>query len=63
VTYGMRSNSLTQFSVAFSALIHDVDRTVLINKELVSLQVSVAAVYLDKGVAERKRGASAHCER
>jgi class 3 adenylate cyclase len=53
VTYGMSSDPLMQFSVVFSALIHDVDHTGLTNKELVDMKASVANTYGDKCVAEQ----------
>jgi class 3 adenylate cyclase len=53
LTYGLSSDSLMQFSVVFSALIHDVDHTGLTNKELVDMKAPVAEVYRLKCVAEQ----------
>jgi class 3 adenylate cyclase len=53
VTYGMSSDPLMQFSVVFSALIHDVDYTGLTNKELVDMKAPVANTYGDKCIAEQ----------
>jgi class 3 adenylate cyclase len=53
VTYGMSSDPLMQFSVVFSALIHDVDHTGLTNKELIDINAPVAAAYRSKCVAEQ----------
>jgi class 3 adenylate cyclase len=53
ITYGMSSDPLMQFSVVFSALIHDVDHTGLTNKELVDISAPVASTYRDKCVAEQ----------
>jgi class 3 adenylate cyclase len=53
MTYGMSSDPLMQFSVVFSALIHDVDHTGLTNKELIEMKAPVALVYREKCVAEQ----------
>jgi 3'5'-cyclic nucleotide phosphodiesterase len=53
ITYGMSSDPLMQFSVVFSALIHDVDHTGLTNKELVDMRAPLAAAYNGKCVAEQ----------
>jgi class 3 adenylate cyclase len=53
VTYGMSSDPLMQFSVVFSALIHDVDHTGLTNKELIDMNAPVAHVYQSKCIAEQ----------
>jgi class 3 adenylate cyclase len=53
MTYGMSSDPLMQFSVVFSALIHDVDHTGLTNKELIDMKAPVAAAYNEKCVAEQ----------
>jgi class 3 adenylate cyclase len=53
VTYGLSSDPLMQFSVVFSALIHDVDHTGLTNKELIDTRAPVAEVYRSKCVAEQ----------
>jgi 3'5'-cyclic nucleotide phosphodiesterase/Adenylate and Guanylate cyclase catalytic domain len=52
-TYGISSDPLMQFSIVFSALIHDVDHTGLSNKELVESNASVALAYREKSVAEQ----------
>jgi 3'5'-cyclic nucleotide phosphodiesterase len=49
----MSSDPLMQFSVVFSALIHDVDHTGLTNKELIDMKAPVATVYNEKCVAEQ----------
>jgi class 3 adenylate cyclase len=51
VTYGMSSDPLMQFSVVFSALIHDVDHTGLTNKELIDVKAPLAEVYRAKCIA------------
>jgi class 3 adenylate cyclase len=53
VTYGLSSDPLMQFSVVFSALIHDVDHTGLTNKELIDMNSPTATVYRSKCVAEQ----------
>jgi class 3 adenylate cyclase len=53
VTYGMSSDPLMQFSVVFSALIHDVDHTGLTNKELIDVKAPLAEVYRAKCIAEQ----------
>jgi class 3 adenylate cyclase len=53
MTYGLSSDALMQFSVVFSALIHDVDHTGLSNQELVSSNAAVAEKYRNKCVAEQ----------
>jgi class 3 adenylate cyclase len=53
MTYGLSSDALMQFSVVFSALIHDVDHTGLTNQELVSANATVADKYRNKCVAEQ----------
>ena len=52
-TYGITSDPLTQFSVAFSALIHDVDHTGVPNTQLVKEHQSIAAVYRNQSIAEQ----------
>ena len=53
VTYGISSDPLMHFAVAFSALIHDVDHTGLTNAELISMGSHVARAYQNKTVAEQ----------
>jgi class 3 adenylate cyclase len=53
VTYGLSSDPLMQFSVVFSALIHDVDHTGLTNKELIDMRAPVAETYRSKCIAEQ----------
>jgi 3'5'-cyclic nucleotide phosphodiesterase len=53
VTYGLSSDPLMQFSIVFSALIHDVDHTGLTNKELIDMKAPVADVYRSKCIAEQ----------
>jgi 3'5'-cyclic nucleotide phosphodiesterase/Adenylate and Guanylate cyclase catalytic domain len=53
VTYGLSSDPLMQFSVVFSALIHDVDHTGLTNKELIDANDPLAHKYRKKCVAEQ----------
>jgi class 3 adenylate cyclase len=53
MTYGLSSDALMQFSVVFSALIHDVDHTGLSNQELVNTSAAVAEKYRNKCVAEQ----------
>jgi class 3 adenylate cyclase len=53
VTYGLSSDPLMQFSVVFSALIHDVDHTGLTNKELIDMKAPVVDAYRSKCVAEQ----------
>jgi 3'5'-cyclic nucleotide phosphodiesterase len=53
MTYGLSSDALMQFSVVFSALIHDVDHTGLSNQELVNMNAEVAEKYRKKCVAEQ----------
>jgi class 3 adenylate cyclase len=53
VTYGLSSDPLMQFSVVFSALIHDVDHTGLTNRELIDMNAPLADLYRSKCVAEQ----------
>lgn len=53
VTYGISSDPLMHFAVAFSALIHDVDHTGLTNGELINMGSNVAKAYQNKTVAEQ----------
>lgn len=52
-TYGISSDPLTQFSIVFSALIHDVDHTGLPNAQLVLERAELAQKYQNKSVAEQ----------
>jgi hypothetical protein len=52
-TYGITSDPLTQFAVAFSSLIHDVDHSGAPNTQLVNENAPVAAVYKNRSVAEQ----------
>lgn len=52
-TYGITSDALTQFAVAFAALIHDVDHTGVPNAQLVKEGIGLAQKYDKKSVAEQ----------
>jgi 3'5'-cyclic nucleotide phosphodiesterase len=52
-TYGITSDPLTQFAVAFSALIHDVDHKGVANATLVAERTKEAEKYKNKSVAEQ----------
>lgn len=52
-TYGITSDPLTHFAVAFSALIHDVDHAGVANAQLVKEGQPMAARYNNKSVAEQ----------
>ena len=52
-TYGISSDPLMQFSIVFSALIHDADHTGLTNAELIKLKTRASQVYREKSVAEQ----------
>lgn len=52
-TYGITSDSLTQFSCILSALIHDVDHPGVPNATLVNERSMVARRYKNKSVAEQ----------
>ena len=52
-TYGITSDPLTQFSLVFSALIHDVDHTGVPNTTLIKENMALASAYRDKSVAEQ----------
>ncbi|CAB9522084.1 Receptor-type guanylate cyclase gcy [Seminavis robusta] len=52
-TYGITSDSLTQFAVVLSALIHDVDHPGIPNSQMVREQMEVAKLYQGKSVAEQ----------
>ena len=52
-TYGISSDVLMQFSVVFSALIHDADHTGLTNAELNNMRTNASRFYRNKSVAEQ----------
>ena len=52
-TYGIASDPLTQFAVAFSALIHDVDHQGVPNTVLVKEGTDLAKMYKNQSVAEQ----------
>jgi len=52
-TYGITSDPLTQFAVAFSALIHDVDHSGVPNTRLIDENPDLAALYKNRSVAEQ----------
>jgi class 3 adenylate cyclase len=52
-TYGINSDPLTWFAVAFAALIHDVDHSGVPNSQLVKEGAPVAELYHNKSVAEQ----------
>jgi len=53
-TYGITSDPLTQFSCAFSALIHDVDHTGVPNAQLIVVENHpVAAMFNNRSIAEQ----------
>jgi hypothetical protein len=52
-TYGIASDPLLQFAVAFSALIHDVDHAGVPNTQLVKEDINLAKKYRHKSVAEK----------
>lgn len=52
-TYGLSSDPMMQFSVVFSALIHDLDHTGLTNQELSELQDPLVQQYRNQSVAEQ----------
>ena len=52
-TYGITSDSLTQFAVMFSALIHDVDHTGVSNGQLSVENPALAEKYKSRSVAEQ----------
>ena len=53
-TYGITSDPLTQFAVAFSALIHDLDHKGVPNATLIAERTAEARKYKDKSVAEQR---------
>eukprot|EP00980_Cylindrotheca_fusiformis_P000038 scaffold14_cov130-Cylindrotheca_fusiformis.AAC.8 len=52
-SYGITSDPLTQFSVVFSAIIHDVDHPGVPNSQLVKENTRSAQIYKNKSVAEQ----------
>lgn len=52
-TYGITSDPLTQFTVVFCALIHDVDHTGVSNGQLIKEKAHIATLYKNKSVAEQ----------
>ena len=52
-TYGITSDPLTQFSLIFCALIHDVDHSGVSNFQLIAEQSTLARLYKNKSVAEQ----------
>ena len=52
-TFGISSDPLTQFSVVFSALIHDVDHTGISNSQLTKEGAGIARIFNYKSVAEQ----------
>lgn len=52
-TFGITSDPLTQFAVAFSALIHDVDHMGVPNSQLVKEDSDIASLYRNQSVAEQ----------
>jgi hypothetical protein len=52
-TFGITSDPLTQFSLAFSALIHDVDHPGVPNSQLVKEGADIATTYRNQSVAEQ----------
>ena len=52
-SYGITSDPLSQFALAFAALIHDVDHTGVPNAQLVKEGAGIARVYEDKSPAEQ----------
>jgi hypothetical protein len=52
-TTSIASDPLTQFTIVFSALIHDVDHTGVPNGQLIKEEAHVATLYNNKSVAEQ----------
>lgn len=52
-THGITSDPLTQFSVVFSALVHDADHRGVSNVQLSKEDVALAEKYRSKSVAEQ----------
>ena len=52
-TYGITSDPIAQFAVAFAALIHDVDHKGVPNSQLIKENSDEAKIYKNKSVAEQ----------
>lgn len=52
-TYGLTSDPLTQFAIAFAALVHDVDHPGVPNQQLVVERDPMALLYNNESVAEQ----------
>jgi class 3 adenylate cyclase len=52
-TFGITSDPLTQFALAFSALIHDLDHQGVPNSQLVKEGAEIAEMYRNQSVAEQ----------
>eukprot|EP00980_Cylindrotheca_fusiformis_P016282 scaffold4838_cov110-Cylindrotheca_fusiformis.AAC.6 len=52
-SYGITSDPLTQFSVVFSAIIHDLDHPGVPNSQLVKENTRCAQIYKNKSIAEQ----------
>jgi class 3 adenylate cyclase len=52
-TFGIGSDSLTQFALIFSALIHDVDHIGVSNYQLIKDKSPIAGLYKNKSVSEQ----------
>lgn len=52
-TYGITSDPLTQFTLVFCALVHDVDHAGVSNFQLIQEQATIAKLYKNKSVAEQ----------
>jgi hypothetical protein len=54
VTFGLKSDPLTQLAFLFSALVHDVEHTGVSNRQLVLECDELALMYNDQSVAEQR---------
>jgi hypothetical protein len=52
-TYGITSDPLTQFTLVFCALVHDVDHAGVSNFQLIQEEATIAQLYKNKSVAEQ----------
>ena len=52
-TYGITSDPLTQFTLVFCALVHDVDHAGVSNYQLIQEKATIAQIYQNKSVAEQ----------
>eukprot|EP00339_Tiarina_fusa_P025852 CAMPEP_0117000886 /NCGR_PEP_ID=MMETSP0472-20121206/3077_1 /TAXON_ID=693140 ORGANISM="Tiarina fusus, Strain LIS" /NCGR_SAMPLE_ID=MMETSP0472 /ASSEMBLY_ACC=CAM_ASM_000603 /LENGTH=1264 /DNA_ID=CAMNT_0004700725 /DNA_START=238 /DNA_END=4032 /DNA_ORIENTATION=+ len=52
-TFGITSDPLTQFTLVFCALIHDVDHSGVSNYQLIQEKATIAQLYRNKSVAEQ----------